>query len=524
MKNSKQELINLWLWVNKINKNNHEKGNTLIIAMGIGLVLVIATSMALFNSSKDKTNTISGESEKKTIAVAELGVTRVHDFLAKNSTLAEYPLNMWETQAGTTQVQGTFPNTSTSNSTCSTLTSGAGTTTTIVTTVGQFQTSGQTVVLNPTIPDHFRQGAFKVIDYKLVDSSLNPLPPNTRLQPPASTGVNDIYGYGILTVQGQINPNANSASDLFPTNNPLSSVSKVEVTIPLKKATISVPFPGVWISNQEIGSPSNSIIDATLLVPDCDNMQLQIAPGNNVILSSMTFPTLPSPPSDTDPKYYNLGNVTTSMTLPRSGDLPIATEKITHNGTEYNVQVYKYKVNNLSLNGGEKITIVPGRKVIIHLYGNLDIGGSQVINNSCTTVSGQYTCNTTTKVVTYPTGDPSVFKRENLTILGYGTNPTPTNPANPEPHICLEGGAEVFGFVFAPDYAVGAAGTGGGNGFTGAVWARMFNPPSTCGSNTGQIVVVQDIDSWDFLENLGLTVGNVPPQLGSISKWRRIGG
>lgn len=82
MKNSKQELLNLWLWVNKINKNNPEKGNTLIVAIGIGLVLIIATSLTLFNSSKDKTNVQAGEFSKKTMAVAELGVTRVHNFFS----------------------------------------------------------------------------------------------------------------------------------------------------------------------------------------------------------------------------------------------------------------------------------------------------------------------------------------------------------------------------------------------------------------------------------------------------------
>lgn len=524
MKNSKQELINLWLWVYKINRNNLEKGHTLILAIGIGLVLIIGTSMALFNSSKDQTNTTAGESAKKTMAVAELGVTRVHNFLAQNPLLAEYPLNQWEAQAGKAQLQGTFSNTGTTNSTCSALTSSAATSTIVTTTVEKFKTDGDTVVQNAATAADFRQGAFKVLDYKLTDNNFTPIAANTRLQPSSSVAVGQTYGYGILTVQGQINPNANSANDLFPNDNALSSVSKVEVAIPLKKATASVPFPGVWISNQTIASPSNSIIDATLLVPNCDNMQLQIAPNNDVIISTMTFPPLPSPPSDTAPKYYKLGNVTTSMTLPRSGDAPFETQVVNHNGTNYNVQVYKYKVDNISLDGGEKITIVPGRKIILYLDGNIDLGGSQVINNSCTTVAGQYSCNPTTKVVTYPTGDPSVFKRENLTILGYGKNPTPTNPANPEPHICLSGGAEIFGFVFAPDYAVGAAGTGAGNGFTGAVWARMFNPPSICGSNTGQIVVVQDISDWDFLEDWGLTVGNIPPQLGSITKWERKGG
>ncbi|PHV64051.1 hypothetical protein WEU38_13600 [Cyanobacterium aponinum AL20118] len=513
MKNSKQELLNLWLWVNKINKNNLEKGNTLIVAIGIGLVLIIATSLTLFNSSKDKTNVQAGEFSKKTMAVAELGVTRVHNFLAKNSKLAEYSLADWESQAGTMQLQGTFTNTSSTNSTCSSLTSGAGGTT-VSTTVGKFKTDGDTVVENPSSYTDFRQGAFKVLDYQLADANLNPVSSVDA----NSVAVGQIYGHGILTIESQINPGANSASDLFTSTN--SSQSNVQVTIPLRRATVSTPFPGVWISDQQIGSPSNSIINATLLVPDCDNMDLNIAPGNDVILSDMLFPQLPTPPADTDPKYYNLGDITSSTTLPRSTDQHIETQQITDNGVTYNVKVYKYKVNNISLNGGEKIKIVPGRKVVINLYGNIDIGGSQVIDNSCTTTT-DYICDPVTKIVTYPSDllNPSIFRRENLNIFGYGVNTG--GPTSQEPHICLAGGAEVFGFVFAPDYAVGAAGTGAGNGFTGAVWARMFNPPSTCGSNTGQVVVVQDITDWDAI---GLVPTNIPPQIGSITQWQRIGG
>lgn len=505
----------IWLWY-KINHTtvHPQKGNTLIIAMSLGLLLVIATSISLFTSSQQKTNVQSGEYSQRAMAVAELGVTRVHDFLARNSTLAEFPLSDWEAKAGTTQTQGTFANTTSSNSTCTTLSS-AGGSTTMSSVVGKFKTTGDTVVANPTTATDFREGGFKVLDYRLADANLNPVSSVDA----SSVSVGQVYGHGILTVQSEINASANSASDLFGNNG--TPRASVEVAIPLIRATASVPFPGVWISDQQIGSPSNSIINATLLVPNCNNMGLQIMPGNNVILSSMTFPPLPTPPSASDPKYYDLGNITSSLTLPRGTDQPIDIEQVTHNGTTYNVQVYKYRVNNITLNGGEKITIVPGRKVILHLYGNINIGGSQVIDNRCVSVSGQYNCDSTTNVVTYNAdpSNPSVFRRENLAILGYGVNTG--GVTSQQPSICLSGGAEVFGFVFAPDYAVGAAGTGGGNGFTGAVWARMFNPPSTCGSNTGQVVVVQDITDWSSLESLGLTVGNIPPRIGNIARWQR---
>jgi hypothetical protein len=498
----------IWLWkTSAIMAKNQEKGNTLIIAIALGLIMIATTSLSLLNSSKDKTNAQAGEFTQQAMAVAELGVARTHDFLAKNSKIAEYPLADWAAQAGTMENQGTFTNTSSTNSTCTVLTTTGDITTTVASLVDTFKTSGDNVVSSASAVADFRKGAFKVTDYTLADASFNPVSSVN----PNSVGVGQIYGHGILTVQSQINPTANSSSDLFASNSQ-SSLSKVQVAIPLKRATAKIPLPGVWISDQKIGSPSNSIINATLLVPNCTNMALNIKPGNSIIISSIEFPDLPPAPVDTHPNYYNLGDITDSITLPRSGDIPIPTNK---NGTM--VDVYTYKVNNVNFIVGDRITIIPGREVDIHLHGNIDIGGSQVIDNSCSDGTG-YSCNTTTNVVTYSspleTGT-SLFRRENLRILGHGAN---TGPAtSQEPHICLSGGAEVFGFVFAPDYAVGAAGIGG-NGFTGAVWARMFNPPSTCGSNTGQVVVVQDITNWN---SVGLTPKNVPPQIGTITKWER---
>lgn len=506
----------IWLWkTSVIMAKNQEKGNTLIIAIALGSIMIAATSLSLLNSSKDKTNAQAGEFTQQAMAVAELGVARTHDFLAKNSKIAEYPLADWAAQAGTMENQGTFTNTSSTNSTCTALTSTGGTTTTVASLVDTFKNSGDNVASSASTAADFRKGAFKVTDYTLADTNFKTKDvTTTSLQTLANSGsiaVGQTYGHGLLTVQSQINPTATSSSDLF-ASNPSNSSGKIQVAIPLKKATANVPFPGVWVNNQQIGSPTNSTINATLLVPHCTNMGLNIKPGNSIIISSIEFPDLPPAPVDTHPNYYNLGNITDSITLPRSGDVPISTSK---NGTM--ADVYTYRVGNVNLNGGKQIKIIPGRQVDIHLYGNLDIGGSQVIDNSCSDGTG-YSCNATTKVVTYssPLGTgTSLFRRENLRILGRGVN---TGPAtSQQPHICLSGGAQVFGFVFAPDYAVGAAGIGE-NGFTGAVWARMFNPPSSCGSNTAQVVVVQDITNWN---SVGLTPKNVPPQIGTIAKWER---
>ncbi|HIK36694.1 MAG TPA: hypothetical protein IGQ44_01710 [Geminocystis sp. M7585_C2015_104] len=504
MKNKGAAEFKFWLWWLGIRPQKREEGNTLVIAIVLGLLLMVGTSISLLNSSRAKTNAKSSESSQQAMAVAELGVARVHDFLVRNPLLAMHNITQWDSLAGTTQTIGTFTNTSSGTSTCQNIVNASGVSP-LTTTVGRFKTDGDLVEENNP-----RKGAIKVIDYRYEE-----------IIPPASATNGQVYAYGHLTVRGQINPTANNVTEVF-ADNPFASKSQVKVKIPLRKSNAPFSFPGVWISNQAIGSPTNSIIQANLLVPNCNNMGLQIASGYRVILSPVAsqFPPLPTPPADTNPRYYNLGNITSSITLPRSTDEPIETETVTHNGNTYQVKVYKYRVNNISLNGGERITIIPGRKVVLHLYGNISLSGSQVMDNSCTSVPNSYTCNNNTKIVTYhPSGEQSVFRRENLVILGYAQK---TGPAtSTQPSICLAGGAEIFGFVFAPDYAVGAAGTGNGNGFTGAVWARLFNPPSVCGSNTGQVVVVQDITNWDFLEGVGIRMSNLPPKVDAITQWER---
>ena len=326
-----------------------------------------------------------------------------------------------------------------------------------------------------------------------------------------------------MVIRSSVNPNATSTSNLFTNNDSSRSQGQIRVSFPLVQSDpTSIEFPGVWISQQSILSPTNSQIDATLLAPSCDNIGLNIIPGNDVILSKATFPPLPPEPVG-DPKYYDLGDLTNSITLPRTSDLPMRTETVSHDGTNYDIKVYEYKVNSINYNGGSTLKIIPGRKVVLHLHGNVSLGGSQTIENICTNSTG-YSCNTSTNVVTYTSSaETSLYRNSNLVILGRKQR-NPSVDDVTEPNICLSGGAQIFGFVFAPDYAVGAAGTGAGNGFIGAVWARLFNPPSTCGSNTGQVVAIQEIDSWDMLGmGTSFVPGNLPPRIETISQWQREG-
>ncbi|AFZ48769.1 hypothetical protein Cyast_2828 [Cyanobacterium stanieri PCC 7202] len=512
----------LWLWQKAVNHKNKEAGNTLIIAISLGVLLVGATSTMVFTSSRNRTNVTSDEMSVRAQEVAELGITRAVDFLAQNPKLAEYALAEWSTVSGSSTVEGTFSNTSSSNQTCSNLVSASsGSSSTTSFSVDDFE-NGQAVDANK-----LNSGGFQLLSYLVRDSNNSNNLTSSQLQTARSNvSVGQTYALGEMILRGSLNPNATSLTELLNDDDAMSSKSQIRVLMPLiKPDPSSMQFPGVWISDQSIQSPTNSQIDATLLAPSCDNIGLNIIPGNNVILSRATFPPLPPEPEASNPRYYQLGdssgNLTSSITLPRSTDLPMRTETVRHNGVDYEIQVYEYKVNNIDYNGGSTLKIIPGRKVVLNLHGNISLGGSQTIENTCTNGTG-YTCNTSTNVVTYTSGATSLYRNSNLVILGRKQRAS-GDPVT-QPNICLSGGAQIFGFVFAPDYAVGAAGTGGGNGFIGAVWARLFNPPSTCGSNTGQVVAIQEIDDWDAL-GMGedFVPGNLPPRVGAVSQWQREG-
>jgi len=150
----------------------------------------------------------------------------------------------------------------------------------------------------------------------------------------------DTYAFGEMVIRSSVNPNATSTSNLFTNNDSSRSQGQIRVSFPLVQSDpTSIEFPGVWISQQSILSPTNSQIDATLLAPSCDNIGLNIIPGNDVILSKATFPPLPPEPVG-DPKYYDLVDLTNSITLPRTSDLPMRTETVSHDGTNYDIKVY----------------------------------------------------------------------------------------------------------------------------------------------------------------------------------------
>jgi len=525
MKNSKQELLNLWLWVNKIHRNNREKGNTLIVAIGIGLVLIIASSLALFNSSKDKTNVQAGEFTKRTMAVGELGITRIHDFLSRNPRIAMYNKADWTKKISSGEItitdDQTITNDTTGNATCGTVTADT-------TASDPIKVSDITSIEKQAVNENdFSQGGFLLSQYTTNPDSSTIIAATTD----SSILPNTVIGTGFLTIDADLNPNAIDLDSIFTGNN--TSKTRIQVEIPIvKKDPNTIPYPGVWLSDQTSGSWSNNV-DADIMISaeDCDNLQLTIEEGRSFIISSAKFPNMPPFPVTGNLGVYSLGNLKgkdVAITLPRtvanSSTIKGANAVTTDDVPDSN-GIFHYIVDDLSANGGSTMVITPGKKVYLYLKGEFYMGGTSSVDHTFNCVDPDplsSACLQEKKV--------AGFAPENFRIYGYGYNkdePIPdalngqTNGTEytSDPAICLKGSGNTEGFIFAPGYQGAVSGGGSNDAFIGTVWIeRWAESGGKCGSNTSNTVITQDTSNWS---SIGLVPQGFSTQIGAIGSWQR---
>ena len=79
-----------------------DQGFTLPMVIGIGLIMVLLSSVALVQSSEENLTAISKDSSSTALAMAELGVARYRELLNNNRVLAIYSLSNWTTVADQT--------------------------------------------------------------------------------------------------------------------------------------------------------------------------------------------------------------------------------------------------------------------------------------------------------------------------------------------------------------------------------------------------------------------------------------
>jgi hypothetical protein len=312
-----------------------EEGFAIPIALGMGLVMLLLGMTAIVRSQSDTAVAVDKKFSAQARTAAEIGVTRIQDFLNRYRAAAAVPAcTAWPgTGYGAcTDTTGTswgFPDNITN------LCPGD------KTTVDGFATNDW-------------QSAGTAGEYRLV----------------SYTG-----SAGVLTVEGRVNGgNTNEAR------------SRLQVTIPVTSPT-GVPVASLWVTGSISGTPQiNSDVVATSSTCTVPTVTFPTSTTNKLL----TIPTPQSMPSAPNTPSSGVATLTSisGKTLPQTGDTADTT---TFPGTN----LYKYVVNSLdgsfSVNPTVSVTTsgvttTLRTKVWLWVKGNIDLQ-NKVIVNACGSTS-----------------------------------------------------------------------------------------------------------------------------------------
>lgn len=484
-----------------LKRRNSEQGFALPVAMGMGLVMILVATTMLIRSQGDQVTASAQKATNQGLSAAETGITRFQDLINTNRIIALYRDCQGTRSSGACLDSGTtlsWANPTTIPGINAACTGGGASTV----------TAASATTWTPVDPSNLSLGQYRL------DSYVYPAPGT-----PGTVGV--APGTGQLTVEGRVNQeDANGDGD----NTDVADISvgtattKLQVNVPVQQGDLnSVPIPGAWIGT---GGTGNNTIQGNVLLNDCSAALNSVtvtgtdpSTGQDYVKqhTSMTFPTPPTKPTFIPNQVLgtidggtmsglgatSIGGSHERLTLPRASDVP-------------NGSVYEYSVSSINIPNNSELVITPGQKVKLYLDGGIASGGD--IIHSCGSLNEDINSNgvldsgedSNGNGVLDVTCQPTDFQ-----IFGYGPVGT---------QICMSGNNSIEAFIFAPNYTVGVAGSGGGaGGIKGSVWAKDWSNGSGCGSNTSNIVVVQTA-SWT---SLGLTPQNLPPRLSPISSWQR---
>jgi len=520
-----------------LTRRSSEQGFALPIALGLGFVMLLIAATMIMRSQGDQVTASAQKATADSLGTSEAGVTRVQSLLDRWRVLSNITLvNIGTSSSSWQQVYNASPANACLPAVASNPTSGYRLNEWInLDSQRQFRIIDYTYKPNPyNFPDGSSggprdpaqvNGSTTIPTSGAVTVSILP----TNYLPDGKSASGQIKG-----IQGTLSNSAGtysftrkysaatttsiaSSDKFYPDSVPgvgtlklegklssgITATSVLQVDIPVNQGSRnSVPFPGLWVQQGTI--PNNNTIQGNLLVKGCNaNIGGTVSPRPPYDRFSNPYISLPDLPLIPTTNITNLGTLDSSKKLPQSTDSYVEVG---------GVREYRYRVTSINLtSGSDTVTILPGRKVfntstnseqsistdkkvIFYLDGNIDVSGSREIKHNC---SGVSSCK------------PTDFQ-----IYAYGSGG----------HICMNGSGATYGFILAPDYTVGIAGSGSNAGFIGSIWVNKWNPPpptgiSSCGSNTSNTVVQQTAD-WSDL-GPALTPKNIPPQLGSFSSWQR---
>jgi hypothetical protein len=435
-------------------KHNSNRGFTLVIALGVGLITMVTSVTLLVRSQSSENMASAQKATSQGLGIAETAITRYTALINQYPNLALYcatpnssdsSCNSGTTWSNVTDSVVNSKSTGTTN-----FCTGTTTTTTTSTAVTEIQNIANSNYWQQVDNSKLSEGKFRLISYTYT---------------PDSGVANTAPGQGKLVVEGEIK----------------GGVSRLAVTIPVFKSGSSgssAGVPGLWISNNGDSSASGGsgdVIFANIKDSSCTQSKnvdiLKDYLDPNYTYSSTpgeAFPPLP-PEGLIVPTsaIKDMTKVTNSTgTLPRTTDTPVG-------------DVYTYHFTDtgksVDLSGGSNLTVnAPGKTVVFYVEGSMVLSGGSAIQ----VTSG-------TELIVYAKG-----AKGDLTLSGGSTNGPIQNSGatdmveiyvyNPG-KVVLSGGSGMNLFLFAPKALVEET---GGSTVNGTIWSESWK--SSGGSKINQ--------------------------------------
>jgi hypothetical protein len=448
--------------VSKTVKNlNSEEGFAIPIALGMGLVMLLLGMTAIVRSQSDTAVAVDKKFSAQARTAAEIGVTRIQDFLNRYRAAAAAPACVTWPSSGygactdTTVNSWGFPNNITNL--CSS----------DRTTVDSFATNDW-------------QSAGTAGDYRLVDYT----------------------SAGVLTVEGRVNGgNTNEAR------------SRLQVTIPVTAPT-GVAVASLWVTNSISGNPQiNSDVVATSSTCADPGAFTNPSSTTNKLLNIKTPQSMPTAPNTPSTGTIVLTTIS-GKTLPQTGETPDTT-------TIPGSNLYKYVVNSLdgsfNVTPGTSVTTsgtttTTSTKIWLWVKGNIDLSDKVIVNQCAATITPA----TTPPTLINPNCGPFDVRIYRDTSIAASS---PTLTLNKGTAVC-----DVFLHLpdFAVTFNnTGTATTqdcGGGTKNTGVYWVKSWS-----GAATSANVIDAPRATWGTaISAVNLTSFTTPPltpQIGPGSGW-----
>jgi hypothetical protein len=449
--------------VHNIHKTSgREEGFAIPIAMGMGLVMLVLAMTAIVRSQSDSRVALDRKFSAQARTAAEIGVTRVQDFLNRYraaaaapacSADAKWPTSGYGACTDTTVMSWGFPDN-----------------------IPNLCPGDRTAVDGFATNDW--QSAGTVGDYRLVNY----------------TG-----SAGVLTVEGRVNGGETNEAR-----------SRLQVTLPVTSPT-GVPVASLWVTGSITGSPQiNSEVVANSCTTGGGNFYL---PTSTQILTSIkTSQSMPIAPNTPSSGVTTLTSIS-GKTLPQTGD---TVDTTTFPGTN----LYKYVVN--SLDGSFSVTPsittttsgVPTTtpvKVWLWVKGNIDLSGNPITSKPSTVIVNQ--CGSSASCGPF---DVRIYRDTSTTAS------SPTLTLDKGTAVC-DVFFHLPDFAVTFDSTKGTTSSqdcGDGTKNTGVYWVKSW---SGAGAVTRPTVIDPPRATWGTaitaVNQTSFTMPPIAPQIGPVKQW-----